>query len=74
MHIIELTDQGHELDYNRMRLYFIDAAVWATRHCSSFVNFEIVDVADVSAFFDQIAEYKFLDQRDAIMFSLKFSR
>jgi hypothetical protein len=74
MYKVLLSDQGHDLDYNRMRLYFIDAATWATRNCTSFKHFEIVDVVDVSPVCDQMAEYEFLDQGDATMFSLKFSR
>jgi hypothetical protein len=69
-----LSDSGYDLDYNHMRLHFMDVAVWATRHCPSFTNFEIVDTADVSATCDQMAEYNFTDERDAVLFSLRWSK
>ena len=69
-----LSDQGHDLDYHHMRLYFMDAAVWASNHCSSFISFDIIDVADLSPICDQIAEYNFTDERDATLFSLRWSK
>lgn len=69
---VYLTDQNHNLDYNRMRLYFIDAAIWATKNCPSFKHFDIVEVSDVSAAYDQICEYEFTDERDIIWFKLRW--
>ena len=69
-----LSDQGHDLDYHHMRLYFMDAADWASKNCPSFISFDIVDVADLSPIVDQIAEYKFTEERDAMLFSLRWSR
>jgi hypothetical protein len=74
IHQVLLSDQGHDLDYHHMRLYFMEAAAWAARHCASYINYEIVDVADLSPIVDQIAEYKFTDERDATLFSLKWSK
>jgi hypothetical protein len=70
---VYLTDEGRDLDYNRMRLYFIDAAIWATKHCPSYSRFDITDTADVSPFYDQIAEYEFGDERDVLAFKLKWT-
>lgn len=69
-----LSDQGHDLDYHHMRLYFMEAAAWASGHCPSFTDFDIIDVADLSPIVDQIAEYKFTEERDATLFSLRWSR
>jgi 6-phosphogluconolactonase/glucosamine-6-phosphate isomerase/deaminase len=70
---VYLTDEHHhDLDYNRMRLYFIDAAIWATKHCPSYKRFDIQDVADHSIVCDQIAEYEFTDERDVIWFKLRW--
>jgi len=55
-----------------MRLYFIDAAIWATKHCPSYKRFDIQDVADHSIVCDQIAEYEFTDERDVIWFKLRW--
>lgn len=70
---VYLTDEGSDLDYNRMRLYFMDAAIWATKHCASYKRFDITDTADVSAFYDQVAEYEFGDERDVLAFKLKWT-
>lgn len=67
-----LTDEGRDLDYNRMRLYFIDAALWAVKHCPSYRSFDIVDVSDVSPVYDQIAEYEFGNEQDVMCFQLKW--
>lgn len=69
---VYLTDQYHDLDYNRMRLYFIDAAIWATKHCPSYVRFDIQEVSDFSPIWDQIAEYEFTDERDVTWFKLRW--
>jgi hypothetical protein len=45
---------------------------WAQEHCASYVGYIVVDVADVSAFWDEIGEYEFRDPKDAMAFTLKF--
>lgn len=70
---VYLNDERHNFDYNRSRLYFIDAAIWATKHCASYVHFDIQDVSDHSLIYDQIAEYEFTDPRDVFMFKLRWS-
>lgn len=73
IHRVYLTDEHlHHLDYNRIRLYFIDAAIWATKNCSSFRHFDIQEVSDFSPVCDQIAEYEFFDERDAMWFKLRW--
>jgi hypothetical protein len=69
---VYLTDERHNFDYNRSRLYFIDASIWATKHCPSFKNFDIQDVADHSLTCDQMAEYEFTDERDVMWFKLRW--
>lgn len=69
---VYLTDERHNFDYNRSRLYFIDAAIWAVKHCPSYVRYDIQDVGDHSAVYDQIAEYEFTDERDVIWFKLRW--
>lgn len=71
---VYLTDENHsDLSYEGMRLYLIDAAIWATKHCASYVKFDIQDVSDVSLIWDQVAEYVFTDQRDVTLFKLRWS-
>lgn len=69
-----LTDQQHvDLGYDRIRLHFIDAAIWATQHCVSFLHFDILDVSDCSFLCDLMAEYKFQDAQDASWFRLRWT-
>lgn len=70
---VYLTDENHNLDYNNMRLYFIDAAIWATKNCSSFKNFEIIEVSDVSVNYDQVCQYEFTNEKDVIWFKLRWA-
>lgn len=70
---VYLTDERHyDLSYNRMRLYFIDAAIWAVHNCRSYKKFNIQDASDHSIDCDQIAEYVFTDEKDVLMFKLKW--
>ncbi len=70
---VYLTDERHDFDYNRSRLYFIDASIWAVKHCPSFKNFDMQDVSDHSLIYDQIAEYEFTDPRDVLWFKLRWA-
>ena len=70
---VYLTDECHNFDYNRSRLYFIDAAIWAVKHCPSYVRYDIQDVSDYSLIYDQVAEYEFTDERDVTWFKLRWN-
>ena len=70
MKTVLLNDTG--LDWNRAQEYFAQASVWAKNHCVSYVNYHVQDVSDVSYTWDQIAEYRFNNEKDAVMFSLKW--
>jgi hypothetical protein len=63
-------NQAYDEAYER----FIDAALWAQDHCPSFVTYSIVDVSDHTLYFDQVAEYSFRNERDAVAFSLKWKQ
>jgi hypothetical protein len=67
-----LTDHGM-MNYDQARLHFIDASIWALNNCKSFQGYEIVETADVSYEWDQIAEYRFTDPRDVTLFKLRWS-
>ena len=45
---------------------------WALAHCHSFVWMDVSDVSDVSYQWDELACYYFGDERDALMFKLKY--
>ena len=45
---------------------------WCYENQLSLVWWELVETADVSDYFDQVAAFYFANARDATMFSLKF--
>jgi hypothetical protein len=61
---------AYDVAYDR----FIDAGLWAQDHCESFVTYSIQDVSDHTLYFDQVAEYAFRDERDAVAFALKWKQ
>ena len=45
---------------------------WCLAHCKSYVWFDVTDVSDASYLWDSIAAYYFHDEKDAVMFTLKY--
>jgi hypothetical protein len=45
---------------------------WCLAHCKSYVWFDITDVSDNSYLWDEIAAFYFTDERDVMMFTLKY--
>ena len=45
---------------------------WCLAHCQSYVWFDVTDVSDVGYQWDEIAAYYFHNERDALMFKLKY--
>ena len=45
---------------------------WASQHCQSFVWMEEQDVSDVSPNWDYIYAFYFYEEKDALMFQLKY--
>jgi hypothetical protein len=70
MIVVYLNDAG--ISYEQAEEYFAEAAAWASRQCSSFVNYHVQDVSDVSLINDFITEYQFQDPTDALLFQLKW--
>ena len=66
---VMLNDEKHG-NYDRARLHFIDASIWALYNCKSSQGYEIVETSDTSMVWDQIAEYRFTDPRDVTLFKL----
>lgn len=46
---------------------------WANEHCQSFIWMEEQDVSDVSLQWDYIYAFYFYEEKDALMFQLKYS-
>lgn len=72
MKVVYLNDSN--LNWNEAIEYFDRAADWAKEQCPSFLSHYIQDVTDVSYIYDQVAEYKFNDPKDAMWFELKWRR
>jgi hypothetical protein len=70
MKLVYLNDTG--IPYEHAELHFKEAADWARRQCSSFIDYHVQDVSDVSYTNDLIAEYGFEDPKDALLFELKW--
>ena len=67
---VYLNDRG--IDYDQAPRHFLSASAWAKEHCPSFVDVNMMEVSDVSNEFDYVAEYTFVEERDANWFKLKW--
>lgn len=65
-----LDDTGRNWD--EAESYFLQAAHWAREYCASFIGYDTQDVSDVSYRYDQLALYQFNDEKDALMFKLRW--
>ena len=45
---------------------------WAVSNCKSYIDHQLVDVSDTSYTMDVILSVRFSDEKDAVMFSLKW--
>ena len=62
-----------KMSYEKAQIYFVDADLWAKGQCQSYIGFHVQDVSDVSYQYDNIALYLFKDEKDALMFQLKWA-
>lgn len=70
MKVVYLNDTG--IAYDDAEQFFAEAAAWATRQCSSYIDYHVQDVSDVSYTNDFVAEYGFDDPKDAMLFQLRW--
>ncbi len=70
MIVVYLNDS--KIPYEQAEDFFAEAAAWASRQCSSYIDYHIQDVSDVSYTNDFVTEYRFHDPKDALMFQLKW--
>ena len=68
--VVYLTDE--KIPYEQADDYFKTASEWAKTQCSSFIDYDVQDVSDVSYFYDHVAQYRFNDSKDAMWFELKW--
>lgn len=67
---ITLTDNDTEFDVAQQ--YFARAHRWAQVQCPSYVGHEVIDVSDFSLYNDTLAEYTFNEEKDVVLFKLKW--
>jgi len=58
--------------YGLNHKYFAEIDRWAREHCQSYAGYHVQDVQDVSYLWDEIAAYLFSDEKDVILFRLKW--
>lgn len=70
MMVVYLNDS--KIAYEDAESYFDEAAAWASRQCQSYIDYHVQDVSDVSYIYDHVAEYRFRDPKDALLFQIKW--
>lgn len=58
--------------YDFNSAYFGEMDEWARSHCPSYRGYEVVDTSDTSLIWDEVAEFKFENEQDVLMFKLKW--
>lgn len=62
------------MNWDESEIYFHNANVWARENCESYVNYNVQDVSDVSYVYDNIGLYLFREEKDVMIFKLKWQR
>lgn len=70
MKVVYLTDA--KIPYENVQDHFKEIEKWAKNQCPSFVGYDVQDVSDVSYHYDHVAQYTFLDPKDAVWFEMKW--
>ena len=70
MIVVYLNDTG--ILYDDAEEYFAQAASWASQQCLSYIDYHVQDTSDVSYQYDFVAEYRFNDPKDAMIFQIKY--
>jgi hypothetical protein len=58
--------------YEFNEAYFGAIDRWATENCNSYRGYHVQDVSDFSLLWDEIAAYQFEDDKDAVLFTLRW--
>lgn len=61
-----------KIPYDKANEHFEKAADWAKQQCPSFIRHHVQDVSDVSYQYDFVAEYRFQNPKDAVLFELRW--
>jgi hypothetical protein len=71
--MIEVYLNDRDLSYDFAEQHFLNADLWAREHCASYRGHDVQDVSDFSYQHDLIALYFFEEERDALLFRLKWA-
>ena len=69
---VYVNDSKNTYSYNRLEQYWLDIDSWARNNCASYVGYDVQDVSDVSLQWDEVGEYRFFDEKDTVLFKLKW--
>jgi len=70
----EVLINDQNISYEDSEEFFKGLDTWAKENCgSSYLGYEVVDVTDVSYYYDQIGCYRFSDRKRADWFYLAHS-
>jgi hypothetical protein len=58
--------------YEKNTAYFAEIDAWAKEFCTGYQGYHIQDVSDVSYQWDEIAAYRFNDEKGSNWFKLKW--
>lgn len=72
MYEVYLNDS--KMSYDEGTQYFLEANEWALERCPSYQGHHVQDVSDVSYIYDNVAVYIFSDEKQALLFELKWKQ
>ena len=70
--MIEVYLNDKNVSYDFAEQHFHNAHAWAREHCTSYRGYDVQDVSDVSYVYDNVALYLFEDEKEALVFRLKY--
>ena len=69
---VYVNDSKSTYPYEQLEQYWLDIDSWARNNCASYVGYDVQDVSDVSLQWDEVGEYRFFDEKDTVLFKLKW--
>lgn len=64
---------GDRIEWKNTYEEFYKIRHWACKNCKSFYEMMISDVSDLSMNYEYVAEFRFIEERDATLFRLRWS-
>lgn len=67
VYVVTLTDRLYAETDN-----YYEIIKWTQKNCKSLVQFDSVDVSDVSGHYDSVETFKFTNSKDVVAFKLRW--